>query len=418
MNENQLEAEDILPPIDIIEDDPDEDDGEITEKETLEALKKEEEITDKIIVAQRDPSIYADTQPILAESLIHEIAERDHNIYAETQPIPPITELDPATIPKSHSPTVSQSHSLPQIFPKFHETWIDPKEFFKKLKLTLSMIKIQHSIFALPFALSSVFVATDGKPSILSLLMIVLAMVTARNTALTFNRIADRDIDKKNPRTKDREIPSGKLSLKFAYFFWAINSIFFILISSYFNKITLLLSPLALLIIMGYSLTKRITHFTQIFLGIALGISPIAAWIAMTGTVSAFSLFLGLGVLCWVAGFDVIYSTLDHDYDKKNNMKNMVVKWGVQKSLSISKILHLFSMFFLILGGAIQGLQLFYLLGCLLVAALLVYEHSLVKPNDLSRVNVAFFTLNGYVSLIFFVFVLLDVYFQIKLPFV
>jgi len=284
------------------------------------------------------------------------------------------------------------------------------KGLLERIYLTLGMIKFQHSIFALPFALISVFVASNGNPGVFNFLLIVLAMITARNSAMTFNRIVDRHMDKKNPRTRDREIPSGQLSLKFAMIFGVTNIILFVIVSLYFNMLTFLLSPLALLIILGYSLTKRFTHYTQFYLGLALGCSPIAAWIAMTGSLAWFPVILGLAVMFWVAGFDFIYSTLDYNFDQEHKVKNLVVKFGVTRSLTISGVVHIFAVLFFVLAGFINGMHLFYYLGCLLTAVLLVYEHRTVKPQDLSRVNMAFFTLNGYVSLFFFAFVLLDIY--------
>lgn len=285
------------------------------------------------------------------------------------------------------------------------------KEFFHKLFLTLRMIKVQHSIFALPFALASFWVASQGNPDPKIFVFIIIAMVTARNAAMSFNRIVDRNFDKINPRTQNREIPSGKLSLKFSIFFCTINSILFIITSYYFNWLTFILSPIALMIILGYSFTKRFTHCTQFFLGLSLGIAPVAAWIATTGTVSPFSIFLGLAVLFWVSGFDVIYSTLDYDFDRKNGLKNMVVKLGINKSVLASRVLHIISIVFIILAGLIANFHSLYFIGTAIVAALLFYEHSLVKPGDFSKVNVAFFTMNGYVALVYFIFVLCDLYF-------
>lgn len=283
-------------------------------------------------------------------------------------------------------------------------------DFFHKLKLTLSMIKVQHSVFALPFALISFLKATDGQPQILDLIFIVLAMITARNTAMSFNRIVDRKFDAHNPRTQSREIPSGQLSVSFSVAFCTVNALFFILISSYFNNLTLILSPIALMIVCGYSLTKRFTSFTQIFLGLSLGIAPIAAWIAATGTVNLFPCLLGVGVLFWVAGFDLIYSTMDHDYDKVNNLKNLVVKLGISRSLLLARFFHVASVMFFILAGLNLQLGWSYFLGCVFCAALMTYEHTLIKPDDLSRVNMAFFTLNGYMALGFLGFVLFDIY--------
>lgn len=283
-------------------------------------------------------------------------------------------------------------------------------EFWHKLKLTLSMIKVQHSVFALPFALISFLTATHGQPKAIDLLFIVLAMITARNTAMSFNRIVDRNFDAQNPRTRSREIPSGKLSTSFSVAFCTVNAVIFIFVSSYFNQLTLFLSPIALMIVCGYSLTKRFTNFTQIFLGLSLGIAPIAAWIAATGTLILFPCLLGIGVLFWVAGFDVIYSTMDHDYDKANNLKNLVVKMGVSRSLLLARFFHVASVTFFILAGLNFELGWSYFLGCLFCAAMMTYEHSLIKPTDLSRVNMAFFTLNGYMAIGFLGFVLIDLY--------
>ncbi|OVE81370.1 hypothetical protein BVY03_04080 [bacterium K02(2017)] len=282
--------------------------------------------------------------------------------------------------------------------------------FFSKLLLTLKMIKVQHSIFALPFALTSVLIASNGNLQLLDLVMIVLAMVTARNAAMTFNRIVDLKIDKKNPRTANRELPSGMLSKKFATIFCLVNIILFIAISYYFNQLTFILSPVALMIVLGYSLTKRFTYYTQFFLGLALGISPLAAWIAITGQLSFFAVLLGVNLFFWVAGFDLIYSTLDYAYDKKNGLKNLVVKWGLKKSLILARLFHFISFLSLVIAGIIQNLGLYYFIGCSIIGALLYYEHRLVKPDDLSKVNMAFFTLNGYISLLFLIFVVIDFY--------
>ena len=235
-------------------------------------------------------------------------------------------------------------------------------------------------------------------------------MVAARNTAMTFNRIVDAKFDQKNPRTQNREIPSGKLSLKFSTAFCTINAVLFIVISAFFNELILILSPIALIIITGYSLTKRFTSFTQIFLGLALGIAPIAAWIAATGKLNWFPALLGIAVLFWVAGFDIIYSTLDHDYDKSKGLKNLVVKLGIKNSLYLSRFFHLLSISFFISAGLFWGLGIFYYIGCGIMSLLIAYEHSLIKADDLSKVNMAFFAMNGYVAVTYFVFVCLGIY--------
>lgn len=272
------------------------------------------------------------------------------------------------------------------------------------------MIKFQHTIFALPFVLTSVLIITNGKPQIVDLLFIILAMVTARNAAMSFNRIADRHLDALNPRTANREIPSGKLSLSFTVGFCMINSVLFILVTSYFNQLTLMLSPIALLIILSYSLTKRFTSCTQVFLGLALGIAPMAADIALTESVSFFSLFLGGAVLFWVSGFDLIYSTLDHDFDKKHGVKNLVVKLGISRALLLSRFFHGLCLMLFFLAGTQADLGWVYHLGLIAILVLLIYEHSLVTAHDLSRVNMAFFTLNGYVAMVYFIFTAIATY--------
>lgn len=279
-----------------------------------------------------------------------------------------------------------------------------------KTSLTLKMIKFQHSIFALPFALSSFFVATQGQINWISLLWIILAMVTARNAAMSFNRIVDRDIDAQNPRTESREIPSGKLSLGFAKGFCVINCLLFVLIAYQFNPLTFILSPAALMIVLGYSLTKRFTHATQLFLGLSLGIAPIATWIAMTGQLSAYALYLGAGVFFWVAGFDLIYSCLDENFDRQNNLKNLVVKWGTAKALWIARLFHVFTLILFVFSGWSLQMGWVYYTGLGLMSLLMIYEHNLVKPSDLSKLNMAFFTMNGYVSILFLVTTLLELY--------
>lgn len=272
------------------------------------------------------------------------------------------------------------------------------------------MIKFQHSIFAMPFALSMALYATQGHPKRLDLVLVILCMLTARNAAMSFNRIVDRHFDALNPRTQNREIPSGLLPLTFGVAFCVTNCIFFIFLSSFFNNLTLVLAPFTLCVILGYSFTKRFTHLTQLFLGISLGLAPIAAWIALTGTITLFPILIGMAVTFWVAGFDLIYSTLDHDYDKANGLKNIVVKLGIAKALRLSRFLHLLCLGFFITAGLVMHFPFFYFVGIAVMAVFLIYEHSIVKANDLSRVNAAFFTLNGFVSMIFFVTTLIVVY--------
>ena len=270
------------------------------------------------------------------------------------------------------------------------------------------MIKFSHSIFALPFALSSLFLASLGFPGWKFLGLTILCMVFARNTAMSFNRLVDSKMDAQNPRTATRHIPQGLISKKFAITFIVLNAAAFIFTSFFFNLLTFYLSPLALFIICFYSLTKKWFHSTQIFLGIALGVSPLAVWVAVTGGLAPTPFLLALGVLFWVAGFDLIYATQDYDFDKKNNVKSLVAKWGISKSLFVAKLFHILSLIFFSGLFFTENFGMIYAFTLFLIAASLVYEHSLVKPDDLSKVNVAFFTMNGFVGILFFAGVVAD----------
>lgn len=284
------------------------------------------------------------------------------------------------------------------------------QSLLQKTSLTLKMIKFQHSIFALPFALSSLVVAWNSQTTWLSLIWVILAMVTARNAAMSFNRIVDRDIDAKNPRTASREIPSGQLSLSFSIGFCVLNSLLFVLIASQFNTLTLLLSPVALAIVLGYSLTKRFTHFTQFFLGLSLGIAPLATWIALTGELSLYAILLGTGVFFWVSGFDLIYSTMDEEFDRNNNLKNIVVLLGAKKALWLARLLHLFTLAAFLAAGLSMSFSWVYYTGLGIITLIMIYEHRIVSPNDLSKLNMAFFTMNGYVSVLYFITIVLENY--------
>jgi len=270
---------------------------------------------------------------------------------------------------------------------------------FLKLRQTLEMIKFSHSIFALPFALSSMLLARGGLPSTKTVLLIIAAMVTARSAAMAFNRLVDAKIDAKNPRTASRHIPAGLLSKEFVGLFFAVNVAFFIGISAFFNQLTFYLSPIALFILCFYSLTKRFTHFTQLFLGVALGISPMAAWIAVTGKLALAPGLMGLGVMFWVAGFDILYALQDYEFDKKSQLKSLVVKLGPSNALTAARVFHIISIGFFVGMGFWAELGIIYTITVLLIAAFLTWEHVLIKPNDLSRINAAFFTMNGLVSL-------------------
>lgn len=274
----------------------------------------------------------------------------------------------------------------------------------EKLRTTLEMIKFEHTLFALPFAFLGAVLAAGGLPEWRQILWITVAMIGARSSAMTFNRIADKEIDARNPRTAGRELPSGKLSVGFAWgFLFAAIAVF--LIASYsLNHLTFLLSPIALISVLGYSYAKRFTAFSHVLLGWALAISPTAAWIAVRGAIdSEIPVLLSLLVLMWTAGFDVLYACQDFDFDRKAGLRSIPARFGIKNSLWIARLFHLQAFAVLLILYLVTGLGWPALLGVVAVGALLVYQHTLVKPNDLSRMNAAFFTTNAFVSVILFV---------------
>jgi len=276
--------------------------------------------------------------------------------------------------------------------------------FIEKLGTTLEMIKFEHTLFALPFAFLGAIFAADGLPTLWQIVWILLAMVGARSAAMTFNRIIDRDIDAKNPRTMNRELPSGKLSLNFAWAFLAASVVLFLLSAYMLNWLAFVLSPIALASILGYSFAKRFTTLAHLLLGWALAISPTGAWIAVRGAIdSEVPLLLSLFVLMWTAGFDVLYACQDLDYDKKAGLRSIPARFGIRNSLLIAKLFHVQAFIVLVLLYFVTGLGWPALVGVIAVAALMIYQHMLVKPNDLSRMNAAFFTANAFVSVILFV---------------
>ncbi|MFN6963542.1 MAG: UbiA-like polyprenyltransferase [Pyrinomonadaceae bacterium] len=270
-----------------------------------------------------------------------------------------------------------------------------------KLKTTLEMIKFEHTLFALPFAFLGAVMAAEGLPSWRQMLWITLAMVGARSAAMTFNRIADRDIDAKNPRTAGRELPSGKLSVGFAWIFLYASIALFLLAAYSLNWLTFALSPVALLSVLGYSYAKRFTALSHILLGWALAISPTAAWIAVRGAIdSETPILLSLLVLMWTAGFDVMYACQDHDFDRRAGLHSIPAKVGIARSLWIARLFHFQAFAVLVLLYGLTDLGWLALAGVVAVGALLVYQHTLVRANDLSRMNAAFFTTNAFVSVI------------------
>ncbi len=275
--------------------------------------------------------------------------------------------------------------------------------FHHKLKTTLEMIKFEHTLFALPFAFLGAVLAAKGLPTFWQILWITVAMFGARSAAMTFNRIADRKIDAENPRTANREIPSGKLSLNFAWLFLIASIVLFEVAAYMLNWLTFALSPVALASVLGYSYAKRFTSLAHLVLGWSLAISPTAAWIAVRGTLdSEVPLLLSLLVMMWTAGFDVLYACQDFEFDKATGLKSIPARFGIKNSLRIAKVFHVQAFIVLLLLYFVTELGWLALAGVLATGALMIYQHTLVKPNDLSKMNAAFFTTNAFVSVILF----------------
>lgn len=284
-----------------------------------------------------------------------------------------------------------------------------PSGLLRNTRITLEMIKWEHSIFALPFALTGAVLAAGGWPHVRTLLLIVVCMVSLRTAAMAFNRLVDAQIDSLNPRTAMRAIPAGLLSKSFVALFTLISLAAFVAAAALLNRLTLLLSPVAILVALGYSYMKRVTRWSHLVLGLALGIAPSAAWIAVRGGLDPRIVVLTLAVLLWVAGFDVLYACQDFEHDRTHKLYSVPQAFGLRRAFLLARIMHL-----LTVGCLTWLLWLFHLgpaagVGTLVVALLLLYEHSLVGPDDLRRMNAAFFTLNGVIAVVFFCAVAADV---------
>src|ERR1035437_2396697 len=278
------------------------------------------------------------------------------------------------------------------------------KAFLQKLRTTLAMIKFEHTLFALPFAFLGALLAANGLPTWQQLLWITLAMVGARSAAMTFNRIADREIDSRNPRTANRELPAGKLSVGFAWVFLYVSIGIFLLAAYSLNWLTFALSPVALIFVLGYSYSKRFTAFSHLLLGVALAISPSAAWIAVRGSLDdEVPILLSVVVLMWTAGFDVLYACQDYEFDRKAGLRSIPARYGIRSSLWIARLFHFQAFIVLVILYLATGLGWPALVGVVAVGVLLIYQHALVKANDLSKMNAAFFTTNAFVSVILLV---------------
>jgi 4-hydroxybenzoate polyprenyltransferase len=268
----------------------------------------------------------------------------------------------------------------------------------------LRLIRFSHTIFALPFALGALVVAANGLPPLRTFLLVVVCMIFARTAAMLFNRLVDWSLDQRNPRTASRHLLVSKPA---ALVLLAVSSAGFVLAAGAINRLTFLLAPVALVMIFFYSLTKRFTSATHFFLGLALAIAPVGAWIAQTGRIDLAPLLLGAGVICWVAGFDLIYATQDYDFDRREGIRSLVVKLGITRSLRLAQLLHLAMFAALIAFGLSAKLGFFYYCGMPLVAAALFYEHKTEKLN-LAGINRAFFQSNAFVSAVFLIAVCVD----------
>jgi 4-hydroxybenzoate polyprenyltransferase len=275
---------------------------------------------------------------------------------------------------------------------------------FRPLLLTLRMIKFEHSLFALPFAFIGALLAAQGWPTSKQILWIVIAMVAGRSAAMAFNRIADRTYDTQNPRTAGRELPTRRLSLGFAWAFTLVSAGTLVFAAWQLNPLAFQLSPLVLAVLFSYSYTKRFTTLTHWVLGACLGMAPAGAWVAVRGSLDWQVLPLSLAVLCWVAGFDIIYACQDVEFDKKAGLFSLPARIGIRRALGVSKILHAVMLALLLELAWLAELGVLAIAGVAVTAALIAYEHSLVKPDDLSRVNAAFFTVNGYISILLLLF--------------
>lgn len=277
----------------------------------------------------------------------------------------------------------------------------------------LSLIKFSHTVFALPFAAIGFFLGVTAFPGNFqwkTLFFVLLCMVFARSAAMAFNRYIDRKIDTRNPRTASREIPSGAISPVSALAFTIVNSGLFIASAFFINSICFYLSPVALLVILGYSFTKHFTFLCHLILGLGLSLAPIGAYLAVTGKFDWLPIFFSLAVLFWVSGFDIIYALQDESFDKSQELFSIPARFGRQRALTISVILHSGAIFFIAFAGFYAAFGMWYWIGAALFFTLLIYQHTVVKPNDLSRVNLAFFTTNGVASVIFAAFVLLELF--------
>jgi 4-hydroxybenzoate polyprenyltransferase len=280
----------------------------------------------------------------------------------------------------------------------------------KRIGITLEMIKWEHSIFALPFALTAMLLAAKGLPSWRTVIWIVVAMVSARSAAMAFNRWADADLDAANPRTSGRAIPAGLLSRQFVLGFIAVAVLLFLVAAGELNRLTLLLAPVALAVLFGYSYLKRFTQWSHLGLGLALGLAPAAAWIAVRGSLDPRILVLTGAVTLWVAGFDMLYACQDFEHDRRAGLHSLPQALGLSAAFWTARCMHLAMLGFLVWFGVLFHFRAAGWAGVAAVGLLLAWEHSLVSPRDLRKLNAAFFTMNGVIAMVFFAFVSADLW--------
>ena len=282
------------------------------------------------------------------------------------------------------------------------------------VKKYLSLVKFSHTIFAMPFAMIGFFLACETnnsfqwKDMLVKFVLVILCMVFARSAAMAFNRYLDRHFDAKNPRTAIREIPAGAISANSALFFTILMSMLFVVCTFFINRLCFFLSPVALAVILGYSYTKRFTPLCHLVLGLGLSLAPIGAYLAVTGEFALLPVLFSFAVLFWVSGFDIIYALQDEEFDKANNLYSIPSMLGKVKALRVSEILHVLSAACIIAAGWYGQFGLWYWIGAVVFSGMLIYQHSVVKPTDLSRVNLAFMTANGIASVVFATFVIFD----------
>jgi len=282
----------------------------------------------------------------------------------------------------------------------------------RSTRVTLEMIKWEHSIFALPFALTGAVLAANGWPTLRTLGLIILCMVSARSAAMAFNRLVDAKLDAANPRTAMRALPAGQLSEGFVLAFTIVASGVFLLGAALLNRLTLECAPIALTVVLAYSYMKRITRWSHLVLGLALGIAPAAAWIAVRGTFAPRAALLTGIVILWVGGFDVLYACQDFEHDRRVGLFSVPAAFGLEGAFWIARVMHLAMIAQLFLMVHVFGLGAIALVGMCVVVVLLAYEHSIIGPRNLTRMNAAFFTLNGIISVVFFVSVAVDVLYR------